>query len=82
MSLYHNENLLILTKTYPTPSRSYRETVCVAAINENKEFRRLYPVLYRDLEENKKFRRWQWITAKITRARSDKRPESYNIDND
>lgn len=82
MSIYIEEKLLILTKTYPTPSRSYRETVCVAAINERKEFRRLYPILYRDLEENKKFKRWQWINAKVTRASSDRRPESYHIDND
>lgn len=29
------EELLILTKTYPTPSTKYRETTCVAAVTFN-----------------------------------------------
>lgn len=81
MSNYFEERLLVITKTYPTPSQSYRETVCVAAINENKELRRLYPILYRYLEGNQQFNKWQWIRAKITKS-SDRRPESYIIDND
>lgn len=78
---YQEERFLILTKTYPTPSKSYRETVCVAAINENGDFRRLFPIQYRFLGGDKQFKRWQWITAKVARS-SDKRPESFNIDND
>lgn len=81
MSTITEERLLILTKTYPSPSRSYRETVCVAAVNEKKEIRRLYPIAFRFLQGNQQFKRWQWITAKISKS-SDKRPESYNIDND
>lgn len=81
MSLYHEERLLILTKTYPTPSKSYRETVCVAAINEQHQLRRLYPIVYRYLDGKQQFKKWQWINAKICKS-SDKRPESYNLDND
>lgn len=81
MKEYHEERLLIITKTYPTPSKSYRETVCVAAVNEQKELRRLYPIAYRFLKGEQKFKRWQWIRAKIARS-SDRRPESYNLDND
>lgn len=81
MKDFHEEKLLIITKTYPNPSKSYRETVCVAAINENKELRRLYPITYRFLKGEQQFKRWQWIRARITKS-SDRRPESYNLDND
>jgi hypothetical protein len=29
-----SEELLILAKTYPSPSAQYRETTCVAAVNK------------------------------------------------
>lgn len=82
MKMYFKENLLILTKTYPLPSKSYREHTCVAAINENGELRRLYPIPFRLLKEDKQFKKWQWIEARILKAPSDKRPESYRIDVD
>jgi len=81
MPEYHDEELLVLTKTYPNPSRSYRETVCVVAVNKNRELRRLYPIQFRFLSGDKQFKKWQWINAKISRS-SDKRIESHNIDND
>lgn len=77
----HEEKLLILTKTYPIPSSSYRETVCVAAVNDLGELRRLYPISFRLLKAEDQFKRWEWITARIYRD-TDKRPESYRIDSD
>lgn len=73
------EDLLILTKTYPTPSMNYCETSCVAAINDKGELRRLYPIPFRFLGKEKQFKKWQWIKSKIDKS-SDKRLESYNID--
>jgi hypothetical protein len=73
------EDLLILTKTYPAPSRLHREISCVAAINEEGELRRLYPIPYRFLQKGKQFKRWSWVRAKIDRA-SDTRPESFRVD--
>lgn len=81
MAIYSEEKLLIIAKTYPNPSKSYRETVCVAAVNENKELRRLYPIEFRYLDYEKRFTKWQWIQAK-TAISSDWRPESRAIDND
>jgi hypothetical protein len=75
------EELLILTKTYPYPSRDYRETSCVAAINKDGLLRRLYPIPYRFLEKGKQFKKWEWIQSRIDRS-SDRRPESHNIDVD
>jgi hypothetical protein len=40
---------------------------------------RLYPVPFRLIEDDAKFKKWQWITARIERAPRDARPESYRI---
>jgi hypothetical protein len=76
------EELLILTKTYPSPSATYRETTCVAAINRQGEMRRLFPVPYRLLEGTAQFKKWEWITARLTKPNKDHRPESYRLDAD
>jgi hypothetical protein len=76
------EELLILTKTYPSPSATYRETTCVAAINNAGKLRRLFPVPYRLLEGDAQFKKWEWIGARISRATKDHRPESHRIDAD
>jgi hypothetical protein len=82
MSTYHTENLLITTKTYPVPSNKYIETSCVAAINQNGEQRRLFPIPYRLMDGRFQFERWEWIKANIKKATNDNRPESYHIDID
>jgi hypothetical protein len=77
-----SEELLILTKTYPSPSANYRETTCVAAINGTGELRRLFPVPYRLLDGDARFKKWEWIRARISRTDKDHRPESRRIDAD
>jgi hypothetical protein len=71
--------VLILCKTYPSPSVAYTETSCIAGIEDNGAPIRLYPVPFRLIEEGAKFKKWQWITAQIEKARKDHRPESYRI---
>jgi hypothetical protein len=78
----HTEELLILTKTYPGPSTRHRETTCVAAVNRQGELRRLFPVPFRFLDGAQQFQKWEWIQARLIRAASDQRPESYKIDID
>jgi hypothetical protein len=73
------ERILILAKTYPSPSARYVETSCVAGINEQGQLRRLYPVPFRLVEEGKQFKKWQWITARIRKSNDDHRPESHRI---
>lgn len=82
MPIYNEETLLIITKTYPSPSSKYREISCVAALNKEDEMRRLFPVPFRLLEGDKKFVRWEWIKARTIKANNDHRPESYKIDLD
>jgi len=76
------EELLILAKTYPNPSKQYREISCVAAVNSQGSLRRLFPVPYRFLQGDKQFKKWEWITARVSKALKDNRPESHNIDVD
>lgn len=56
------ERILILAKTYPSPSVKHTETSCVAGINEHGQMRRLYPVPFLMIAENQQFQKWQWVT--------------------
>ncbi|KKL26760.1 hypothetical protein LCGC14_2392050, partial [marine sediment metagenome] len=57
--------VFITVMTYPSPSKKYQETVCIAGIIEGGKWVRLYPVDYRYLPQDKKFRKWQWIKVAI-----------------
>jgi len=72
--------LLILCKTYPSPSAKYTETSCVAAMTEEGKLIRIYPVPFRLVGDEQQFKKWQWVTAKIEKANNDNRPESHRID--
>jgi hypothetical protein len=76
------EEILILAKTYPTPSTQYRETTCVAGLTEKGKLRRLFPVPYRFLTPNAKFEKWEWMKASVATTPNDRRPESRRIDAD
>jgi len=71
-----NENVLITVKAYPNPSKKYQETVCVAGIVLNKGLIRLYPIKYRSLPEDKKFKKYDIVNVDIVKH-NDGRPESY-----
>ena len=77
------EKILVTVKTYPNLSRKYRETVCVAGINEKGEWRRLFPIPFRQLPFTKKFKRYDWIEVETTKAKEKlMRKESYHVDPD
>jgi hypothetical protein len=71
--------LLVTVKAYPTPSIKHFETVCCAGITEDREWVRLYPVPYRDLPGQSKFRKYDVIEVSAVRPESnrDDRPESW-----
>lgn len=73
------ERILILAKTYPSPSAQYVETSCVAGITRDGSMRRLYPVPFRMIEEGKQFKKWQWIDVRVEKATKDHRPESHKV---
>ena len=57
------------------------EVSCTAAITEDGEWIRLFPIPYRFLTSDRRFRKYQWIEVNMRRS-SDPRPESYEIDAD
>jgi hypothetical protein len=77
--------ILIVTKTYPSISTKYKETVCTAGLlldNEDNPIHwiRIYPVRFRNLDFDKKYPRWSIISANIERNEKDYRWESYRIE--
>jgi hypothetical protein len=71
--------ILVLCKTYPSPSAKYAETSCVAGITEDGKALRLYPVPFRMIKDDHQFKKWQWIEAMVRRSPEDRRPESHRI---
>lgn len=76
MNVWTKERILVLVKTYPTPSASYQELVCVAGITVSGEWRRLYPVPFRSLPEYQRFKKYTWIEVLVREPNRDVRPES------
>ncbi len=77
--------ILIATKTYPSISTKYRETVCTAGIlldDDEKPIQwiRIYPIKFRQLDFDKRYPRWSIISAEIEKNDKDYRLESYRID--
>jgi hypothetical protein len=73
------KRILILCKTYPSPSARHTETSCVAGIAEDGAVLRIYPVPFRLIDEDRQFKKWQWIAARVQRASDDRRRESHRI---
>lgn len=71
--------ILILCKTYPSPSATHAETSCVAGMEEDGSLIRLFPVPFRLIEDDAQFKKWQWITARVEKTSKDARPESHRI---
>lgn len=72
---------LIVVRTYPTPAKSGVEVSCTAAITDKGEWLRLFPVPWRLLGTDQRFRKYQWVELTVTKAR-DPRPESYKLKSD
>lgn len=72
-------DILILCKTYPSPSGKHVETSCVAGMRPDGSLIRLFPVPFRLIDGSQQFKKWQWIRARIERAPADKRPESHKL---
>ena len=75
------DRILITVKTYPTLSRRYGETVCTAGIREDGTWVRIYPVPFRRLDEEERYKKFDWIECKLQRNTSDPRPETYRFEN-
>jgi hypothetical protein len=75
------KRVYIIVKTYPTLSEKYDELVCTAGIDKDGSWIRLYPLPFRKLDNEQKYKKYQWIEADVERNTSDFRPESYKVFN-
>ena len=75
------EKVFIVVKTYPTISQKYIETVCTAGFREDGSWIRLYPIPFRFLQKEQRYKKYQWIEAELVHNDKDSRPESYHICN-
>ena len=75
------ERIFIAVKTYPTLSEKYRELACTAGFREDGSWIRLYPIPFRFLDQEKRYKKYQWVEVDITRNIGDPRPESYHVIN-
>jgi hypothetical protein len=73
------KRIYIAVKTYPTLSEKYDELVCTAGIDEDGAWVRLYPLPFRKLDNEQKYKKYQWIEADIERNASDFRSESHKV---
>jgi hypothetical protein len=73
------KRVYITVKTYPTLSEKYDELVCTAGICEDGSWIRLYPLPFRKLDNEQKYKKFQWIEADVERNTSDFRSESFKV---
>jgi hypothetical protein len=77
--MMERKRVYITVKTYPTLSEKYDELVCTAGICEDGFWIRLYPLPFRKLDGEQKYKKYQWIEADVERNTSDFRVESYKV---
>jgi hypothetical protein len=77
--MIQKRKVFITVKTYPTLSRKYDELVCTAGILDDGKWIRIYPLPFRKLDYDKKYKKYQWIELSLVKNTSDIRPESYKV---
>lgn len=70
---------MIIIKAQPHRSSQYFETVCCAGVGRDGQWRRQYPIPFRNLKDEQKFTRWQWISYSFVPPKDDKRKESQKV---
>lgn len=69
--------MLITCKTYPFPTRRGIDAICVGGVSDQGKALRLYPVPFRYMDSDKRFKLYQWIEIECRKYLDDRRPESY-----
>ena len=83
VALAEQARVLITVKASPEPSTSYGDTVCVAGIRLDSplhEWIRLYPVPFRYLDNEQKFKKYDVLSVNVVKATKDARRESFSPD--
>lgn len=81
MAEYQKKRVLITVKTYPTPASKGAEVSCTAGITDDGKWIRLFPIPFRYMEGDKRFRKYEWIEVNAKKS-TDPRNESYEVDID
>ncbi len=71
--------VVIIVKALPRPSKLYGETVCCAGVTADRQWKRLFPIRFRQLKGESSFARWQWVKFTYGKPKSDVRPESCHV---
>jgi hypothetical protein len=80
---WQTRRFLITIKAAPNPSTKYGETVCVGGLDVDcGSWTRLYPIPFRDLDKDQKFRKHAIVEASVRKAKEDRRPESHKVNVD
>ena len=77
--------VLITVKAAPNPSERYGETVCVAGLRldpDDTGWVRLYPINFRELESDNKFRKYDIVSVTARPNTGDPRAESWRPEMD
>ena len=72
--------VLITVKAAPNPSERYGETVCVAGLRLDPDYAgwvRLYPINFRELESDSRFRKYDVVSVTARPSPGDPRAESW-----
>jgi hypothetical protein len=79
MAAQLREEVVVLVKAVPQVGARHGETVCCAGVTRDFEWRRLYPIRFRRLQNDAKFTRWQFLQYEATRPTHDVRIESRHV---
>ncbi|WP_430453675.1 hypothetical protein [Rhodopirellula europaea] len=60
-------------------SKKYTETVCTGGVQPTGEFVRLYPIPFRFLPTEMRYKRWDIIEVDVYKSSKDPRPESWHL---
>lgn len=73
------EQVTVMVRATPEKSKNHGYLVCVAGINENNEFRRLYPFEFEYGEKSLPFKKRDLIEVELESPDNDKRRESRKV---
>jgi hypothetical protein len=82
MQDWTKKRVLITVRTYPAPSAKSVEASCTAGVTDDRQWIRLFPIPYRLMAEERRFKKWEWIDLEILKAANDVRPESFKVNQD
>lgn len=79
---FSTQEVLIWGKTYPELSFHHKETVCTGGCLKDGRPVRIYPVPFRMIEQQRRYKLYNWIRVPLAPSHGDQRPESWRIDPD